>query len=69
MITEKQKPLLHAISRLMLQTLGLQERRAFQSPQKLYLLMEYYIGQGVGTFTHYEAIMASPADNSEQYCS
>jgi hypothetical protein len=68
-ITEEQKPLLPAISCLMLQTLGYQERRAIKSPYKLCLLMKHYIGQGVGTLGHYEGITAPPADNSEQYCS
>jgi len=53
----------------MLQTLGFQEGRVIQSPYNLGLLMEYYIGQGVGTLRHYEGITASPADKSEQYCS
>jgi hypothetical protein len=68
-ITEKQKPLLHATSCLILQTLGCQEPRAIQSPYKLCLLMEYYIEQGVRTLGHNDGITASPADYSEQYSS
>jgi len=68
-ITKKQKLLLHAIPCLMMQTLGFQERRAIQSTYKLCLLMEYYMGQDVGTLRYYDGITASPTDNSEQYCS